>query len=237
MKKIICIVDDNELYLKTMYNFINSQTVFRECEVHVYSDSTDPRIINREYDLYFLDIDMPEVSGFELAIKIQQKYSDAIFLFVSNHNEFVYDSFKFSAFYFVRKDHFDIDMNDALRLAYEKFLKREGRYHVEIKGDRASVKFSEIMYFKKMENKLLIVTEHHGELYEVKTMKALKEEVNLKKLNFCMISAGMSVNLNCVVRLNGVNMEMKNNKKLIVSRRFLPNVKIEYKRFLMESEK
>ena len=220
-----------------MWKFIESQKVFSECDVHSYSNPSDPRIMNREYDLYFLDIDMPEISGFELAVKIQKKYTDAIFLFVSGHNEFVYDSFRFSAFYFVRKDHFDIDMNDALHLAYEKLQRHEDRYHVEIKGDRTSLKFSEIVYFQKLQNKLLIVTQNHGELYEVKSMKILKGEVDFKKHNFCMISAGMCVNLGCVVRLKGFEIEMKNGKKLMVSRRFLQGVKEEYRCYLMESER
>lgn len=234
MKETICIVDDDKQYLNTMKKFIESQKVFNNCEISSFSNSSDLKILEKEYALYFLDIDMPKISGFELAVKIQKKYPDAIFLFVSGHNEFVYDSFKFSAFYFVRKDHFDSDMNDALHRASEKFKKREDRYIVEVRGVKASLKYNEILYCEKVKNKLLIVTQNYGEFCEVKTMKALNEEIDFRKNHFCMINSGTCVNLNCVTRLSGYEMAMKKGIKLTVSRRYLHNVKEAYERYLME---
>lgn len=236
MSQTICIVDDDQLYLETMRKFIESQRVFKECDVHSYSNSSDPRIMKKEYDLYFLDIDMPEISGFELAVKIQKKYSDAIFLFVSSHNEFVYDSFKFSAFYFVRKDHFDADMNDALHRAYEKFSKREERYIVETRGNKAALRYSDILYFEKIDNKLLIATLNYGDFYMVKTMKALNEEIDLKKHHFSMINSGTCVNLACVTRLNGYDIYLKNNFNLRTSRRYFHDFKEDYEKYLMERD-
>ncbi|MDL2276660.1 LytTR family DNA-binding domain-containing protein, partial [Breznakia sp. OttesenSCG-928-G09] len=193
-------------------------------------------ILEREYDLYFLDIDMPNLNGFELATKIQEQYPNTILLFVSNHNEFVYDSFKFDAFFFVRKDHFESDMKDALKLANEKLLRKEKRYILENKGDKRTIPYNDILYFEKLKNKIRIKTMNHGDFYELQSMKGLQQKINLKELGFCLISAGTCVNLNSIVRLNGNDVFLKGDISLIASRRYLPELKHEYQKHLMESD-
>lgn len=236
MKPTICIVDDDQSQLEAMVAYINSNEAFENYVISTFSNSEAYGIEDKEYDLYFFDIDMPIVNGFELAAKIQKKYPEAIFLFVSSHNEFVYDSFKFSAFYFVRKDHFDTDMKEALVLALEKVEKKDEKYIAEFKGNKVALRYSDILYFEKAKNKLFIATMEHGDLHEIKTIKALVQELDFKRHNFCMINAGTCVNLRCIIHLNGLHVYMKNNTKLVVSRRYATNLKNEYQKCLMESD-
>lgn len=55
-------------------------------------------------DVLFLDIDMPGLTGFDLANKLLLLNKDIIIVFVSSHYSFVFDSFKFAPFDFLRKD-------------------------------------------------------------------------------------------------------------------------------------
>lgn len=237
MEFTLCIVDDDISHSAYIKAYIEKKPQFEECIVSTFSNSSDPKILDQEYKLYFLDIDMPNINGFELATKIQMKYSDAIFLFISGHNDFVYDVFKFSAFYFVRKDHFKEDMEDALRLVYDKVLKREEKYVVYRRMDQAVIRLNDIVYFKKDGNEIVAKCFNNEEYSEVKTMKGLQQEVDFKYYHFCMIEAGIAVNLEYVVRLKSSLVELKNGEILNVSRRFQPDARKQYQRYLMESDK
>jgi len=120
--KIRCaIVDDNIDDLNKITELINnlsyeSNTSF---EVESFSDPRKLQLI-KPYDLFVLDIDMPEINGFALANKIYVKNQDSVIIFCSAHDDLVFDSFKLNAFYFVRKSFLKEDMI----LALKKFISR-----------------------------------------------------------------------------------------------------------------
>ncbi|TDW20545.1 LytTR family two component transcriptional regulator [Breznakia blatticola] len=237
MEMKICIVDDEQVQIDRLQEYINQHETFLEFKTITFHDSTDVNILAEEFDLYFLDIDMPKRTGFELAKMIQKKYPDAIFIFVSAHSEFVYDSFKFNAFYFVRKFTFEADMIDALHLAENKLKKYAKKYEINsVDGEKQIVNFGNILYFEKMINQLL-VTLTNGKTYtERKSMKQLLQEVNLDLVGFVLINAGTCVNLKGVNKLVDSEMVMSNGEHLAISRRRFSDVRNAYHRFLMESE-
>ena len=57
-----------------------------------------------EADLLFLDIDMPEMSGFELARALKSGKKKPTLVFVSAYDNFVYSAFEFSPFAYLRKE-------------------------------------------------------------------------------------------------------------------------------------
>lgn len=57
----------------------------------------------KHYDILFLDIFMPESSGFDVAKKIRNMSLRTHIVFVTAKQELVYDSFEYHPFYFIRK--------------------------------------------------------------------------------------------------------------------------------------
>lgn len=64
------------------------------------------------FDAVFLDIDMPELDGFEIAEAIGGEKT--LIVFVTDHDELVYSSLRFRPFRFVRKSHLDSELPDVL---------------------------------------------------------------------------------------------------------------------------
>ncbi|OCN04764.1 hypothetical protein A4S06_10380 [Erysipelotrichaceae bacterium MTC7] len=237
MKMKICIVDDDQNQINRLTQYINNHESFLDFDIVEFNDSTDLEILHIRYDLYFLDIDMPKRTGFQLATLIQKEYPDAIFIFVSAHNEFVYDSFKFNAFYFVRKFSFEADMIDALHLAETKLKKYAKKYEINsVDGEKLIVSFANVLYFEKMINQLLVVLSNGKTYTERKSMKQLLQEVNLDLVGFSLINAGTCVNLKGVLKLVDSEMVMRNGEHLAISRRRFSDVRESYHRYLMEAE-
>ena len=109
---------------------IIKNTVFYLCygtdiiiQITSFQSSSDTEILN-SFDMYILDIDMPDMNGFDLANKIYEKYPNAVIIFCTMHDNLVYDSFRLNAFYFVRKNNLEEDLSYSLK----KYIAANTRY-------------------------------------------------------------------------------------------------------------
>lgn len=71
----------------------------------------------QSYDAVFLDIDMAQISGLEIAERIN-KSSPAKLIFVTAHDELVYSSFRFQPLRFIRKTHLSEELPEAVESLY-----------------------------------------------------------------------------------------------------------------------
>ena len=73
------------------------------CQIRCFSKGT-PLLYevedNIQFDLFFLETQLPDMDGFLLAQKIKEHQSDCLFLFVSNQTDAVFDAFLLPAFRF-----------------------------------------------------------------------------------------------------------------------------------------
>ena len=87
-------------------------------ETVCYSSAED--IEKKEFlDILVLDIDMPEVSGLELAEELRRNNVNIIIIFLSNHEEFVFRAIEFQPFRYIRK----IKINSEMPIAIQSALK------------------------------------------------------------------------------------------------------------------
>lgn len=108
----IVFCDDNEEFLKFFKGEIKSQfQAVSEGEPFSAEESFTNGKELLEYsdknsiDVLFLDIDMPEMSGFEIAKVMNEKSNGKIIIvFMSAYDNFVYESFDYLPFAYMKKD-------------------------------------------------------------------------------------------------------------------------------------
>ena len=104
----IAMCDDEAVFLQTYQRQISELLLEHNeiCKIDTYTD-TECFLEHCEknvYDLIFLDIDMPEMSGIQLASKFRDNGVDTTLVFVSSHDDFVFETFRYNAYRFVRKN-------------------------------------------------------------------------------------------------------------------------------------
>lgn len=82
----------------------------------------------QEYDLILLDIDMPEISGLQLAEKIQELPKRPLLIFVTNQDALVYQTFLYHPFSFIRKSFLEEELETVLLQAWKELAGRKIRY-------------------------------------------------------------------------------------------------------------
>ena len=103
----VAICDDNNVFVNKMSQAVKSEFTRQnnediELETYVSSELMFQHHLIKPFDVIFLDIDMPELDGFQLAAKISGS-NDCYIIFVTNHPELVYDSLYFRPLNFITK--------------------------------------------------------------------------------------------------------------------------------------
>lgn len=96
---IFFVVDDEELQLKTAKRLLNKLEPDATIETFSIPNDVLKTIKKRELipDVVFCDIEMPEMSGIKLAMKIRKMAPDTRIIFVTSHSEYAVDAFKVRA--------------------------------------------------------------------------------------------------------------------------------------------
>ncbi len=110
------IVDDDKNDLKRIRSVFEAFSFGTDMDFEndYYTDPKDPAVLN-PYSIHILDIDMPGISGFDLANQISKKNPHAVICFCTNHDDLVYEALELNTFFFIRKDHLTGDLYKTLQ--------------------------------------------------------------------------------------------------------------------------
>lgn len=122
----IALCDDNEIFLRR-FSVVMSEE-FAKCtdDFEIESFTNGIVLMNQHkfepFDIIFLDIDMPKMTGFDVAKTIRTDFSNSFIIFVTNHSELVYESMDFQPFQFIRKD-LNVPLEESVSSVVKKLMK------------------------------------------------------------------------------------------------------------------
>jgi len=158
----IAICDDEQKILDDVAQKIASafkqQKIETEYICMTYSAQMMEHLQTHAVDVIFLDIDMPIFSGMDIAAVLNEKYPNAILVFVTSHDALVYQSFAYRPFGFIRKTHLDEELSSVIERIGAELLRRK-RDIVIVKGqERIRILIQDILYIEAEGNYLHIHT-------------------------------------------------------------------------------
>ena len=149
----IALVDDNELDAKRLENAINMhlEEIDVKGTVDIFTRAVNFLEDKRDvYDVIFLDIDMPFMSGMECAHKLREAGNKVPIIFETNYSSLAIDGYSVNALGFIVKPVKQADVNDVLDKLLEK-IKDEAddeKIIVKVKSGYQSIPLNEIKYIE-----------------------------------------------------------------------------------------
>lgn len=216
----IAVCDDDSCFLskfqKALRQFFKSRAEVIDC----FINPNDLLNSKSRYNLLFLDIDMPQMSGIDLAGHYSR--SDSIVVFVTNRETLVYDAYNSTESYgFIRKSNMNKDFLSIIKKLQNTVLST-AKLSIKYGGQVIGVKYSEIIYIEKSVNNVIIHTVR-GVFSERNTITQL--EKTLSGYSFVRCHIGYLVNLDYITLINSTEITLKNSEKIPLSRRNVKNVK------------
>lgn len=231
IKVVIC--DDEKIILQQLQNYVSAVLREQNAEYEILTFSHPMELLqmlkNDKADVLLLDIDMPGISGMEIASELRKQEHQPLLIFVTCHESFVYESFQYQPFDFIRKSCYEKDLRNSLHRALKQLENQRQEYLIE-QGDMIiRLPLPEIMYFESCANYITIVTKENC-YQQRKPMHQLQEE--LQRAGFIRIHKGYLVNQKAIYILKSDKVILANNIELPIGRHYNANAKAEIMKYL-----
>lgn len=150
---------------------------------------------NKPFDILFLDIGMPHLSGIDVAREIRRSSRNTRIIFVTRHRDYAAESYVVKAFSYLNKPIEQKQVQEVFSQARESCLSDDKCLEFIIDYDTVYVPTSTIIYAETLKNKIRVHT-CEGEFDTRMTMQELSRR--LDGYGFYRPHASYLINLNCV---------------------------------------
>ena len=184
-KQKVLIIDDNAENIKIAANFIkNSELIIWTA----MNGKTGIELAKAKHpDIILLDIQMPEMDGFETAEEIRKSDTDVSIVFCTSYYTITNagKGFEVAAEDFLSKPLLYRKVENILNKIYKKkLLNAEEKLFLKCHDGLITLQLSDIIYIQT-ENKLLILHTIHGDVQSSQRMNELEKRLSTKQFYRC----------------------------------------------------
>lgn len=226
----IAICEDNVLESKQLSDHIRSYFIESiAAEIVIYNDM---EIFERKfkndpyYDIFFLDIQMPEKNGLEIAEMIRARNKNSFIVFVTVAKEFAMAGYRVEAFDFLEKPVEQEQIHNLLNRIRRKLSINERLFSFEAGGCVYSLPVAQIVFMARCNRKTVIHLYDGSEIQTNLTLQFIESELadigSLFRAHKTLI-----VNMNYIHAIDKVN-----NRIIMMDRSTLRISRIVKKDFL-----
>ena len=151
----IAILDDDKTALMISTGAVEAFLKEKNAEYQLFSFSNPLNFVasakEEKFDLSFLDIDMPEMNGLEVANQLTEIAKNGQIIFLSQREDLVFECLKFHPFGFIRKSKLIDDFSLMMNQWYQTIANAESdetKIDIIDKTKTVSFKIKEIVYIE-----------------------------------------------------------------------------------------
>lgn len=235
----IAVVDDCKEYIELISEILGEERKKRNLifEIDTFQKASsllyELNESSRNYWIYLLDIEMPEMNGMELARKIRKKSSNSYLIFITSHMEFAIEGYEVEAYQYILKSRLREKLPQILdKLFQQEELERVQGYYKIVTNHRCEkFLYRDIICIYKEGKNSIFVTKA-GEFQERKTLQYVFEE--LPKEQFMFVERGRIVNIALVSKVKSAEVVMYNGEAFSVSRSHVSKVREQVLKYWSE---
>lgn len=229
-KYFIAVCDDEELALAQISGVVKKE--FARCginaEITIFSEPKLLLELNRtsNFEVIFLDIDMPDLDGIETARIIKNQNPKSLIIFVTGKDELVYKSFEVHPFGFIRKLKLKEEISRIVEDIVRELTRNDYMLNFRIEGVNYKLFADEIIYIESKGNYIIIKTTD-GLVYKYKD-SINKKEIELLEQGFVRTHEKYLANLKYIFKINKRSITVIQNYDIPVSRSRMNTLKEDF---------
>lgn len=235
----IAVVDDNPVYINEIKDIIvryyNEKNIAIKLQCY---DKSELLLFDLgeeiKYDIYILDIEMPNFNGIQLAEKIRRDDQTSPIIFITSHLKYSLIGYEYNVFRYIPKSMISLKLVAALDDLVSTFDNLDEKFYLISNSSRyEKVSFNEIYYiYKDGKNSMMVCNDKTS-----RVRKSLKDVfVELDQERFLFIERGYIVNISHVIKLEANDVYMRDGEILHVGRLYAQDVKLKIFTYWSESK-
>ena len=231
MKINVLLCDDDKDFLQRITETVTKQLLPTGISVAITMNSHSASLSDQElsqHHIMFLDIDMAERSGMDIAKRVRELHLDTIIIFVTNYPQFSLEGYEVRAFRYLLKQELEQKLPVYLRDALAEISHGDRGLRFSVNAESYYVPYSDIIYLGSDQRVIYLYTIkplRSGDHFYGK-MEDLARE--LEPEGFLRIQKSYLVNMAHIKKLNYDRVILSNDKELSVSRKGYSQIKIRY---------
>lgn len=214
------ICDDEEIFLEKIYYLVESNLKDLNINfiINKFVNAKDLITSNckENYNIIFLDIDMPRTNGIEAAIALKQSSPNVVIIFITSKDELVFESIKTQPFRFIRKSKLTEEISEAINEAYKLLYSNSYRLIIKVDNNYYKIDIGVITYIESNKNYILVNTFNGNQFRYKQSISFIEKE--LESYDFIRTHSGYIVNQKYIQRIEGNDVIIRNNIKIPISR-------------------
>jgi len=189
-----------------------------------------PALKDGACDILLLDIDMPEIGGLDIARALSDMAVKPLLIFVTSHDELVYDSLQFHPFGFVRKSHLTRELPSVLNDAVKELSGKDKHFCFHSSEGDVKLRLDDIRYFESDGNYIKLFASEEYRFRD--TLSSL--ENTLSGNGFVRIHKGFLVNQSAVKIINSDECVLDDNTDLPIGRSYSETARKQLMRYMLK---
>jgi len=184
----------------------------------------------KDCDILLLDIDMPEMNGLDVAKCLEGLRVKPFLIFVTSHDELVYDSFHYHPFGFIRKSHLEEELEKVLKDCCLEMANREKHFCFHSASADVRLDLQDILYFEADGNYLKVFTKEACYRFR-ETLLAVENALSMD--GFVRVHKGFLINQAAVRMIGRGDVELINGSHIPFGRMYLEAAKKRLKKYIV----
>ena len=181
-----------------------------------------------QYDVIFLDINMPQVNGIKVAEKIRELRHDVLLIFITAFLDYALEGYRLEAIRFLLKDMLEVMMPECVQTIIKKLNLHSKKMEYRFIEGKREIYVDSIMYIESRMHKLLFFLKGTKEktysIYE----KLDNIEAHLFSYGFLRIHKSYLINTKYINKIANYKVEMDYGIVLPIPREKYQRVKEQY---------
>lgn len=218
---IIAICDDNSSFCHNLYSRIIDYfaKIDKQCQCDIFS--TPAELLNTPLTtthVVFLDIDMPDMNGIDVAHRLRINYPDIFIVFVTAWIEYAPAGYSVNAFRYLLKQHLDDELPQCIDDIREKLTQSMDQIHLQGREYPFDVALNDITFFEGSSYRMVQLHTIDGKTAECKG-KLSEIELLLQGKGFLRLQRSFIANMRYILTIKNYNAILKDGSILKVSER------------------
>lgn len=182
-----------------------------------------------QFDIFFLDVDMPEISGIDVGKFVRSHNDNAIIIFITSYPEYAINAFECEAFNYVLKPCDPQRIEEILIRAVNRFGITHKYHKVKIRNQTIRILLSDIYYIECLKKHII----YHLKDEDIETTDKLSNVYDaLCDFGFYQIHQGYIVNMDKIKSFNGYSVILDDGRSVMVSVRKKAETLIAYSKYV-----
>lgn len=239
----IAICDDQRNELEHTYSMVQAyRSLHPELNISLHKFMSGFELLEsickqNHFDIYLLDILMPETNGIEMGAAIRKNDNTTAIIYLTSSPDYALQSYQVDAGGYLLKPFGEEDLFATLDKVFAK-LDAEEQKCLVLKTSRDSIEsipYSHLIYLEYYQHRLIAHTITDKKIESIYYRKSFQELTkSLTDSRFVKVNAANIVNMQHIRNINSREVRLSNEESLVISRQYTTIAKKTFMDYLLE---